>query len=166
MKQLEHILSKAYLSKFWLWILNKGLNRVIPFNAPHQFYIEKIDLNHIQVKIPFIKKNLNHLKGIHACALATASEYACGFLLISRMSPSNYRLIMRSMHVDYIKQGKEDLFVNFNLSESQIEEIKKRLSESNQCLEILEVETRNLKGDLISVAKLEWQLKAWNFVNS
>lgn len=161
MKQLENILSKAYRSKFWLWILNKGLQRVIPFNAPHKFYIDKIDNNNIKVKIPYIRINLNHLKGIHACALATASEYACGFLLISRMSPSKYRLIMRSMHVDYIKQGKEDLFVNFTLSEERLSEIKNRLLESQQCLEILEVEVRNVKGDLISIAKLEWQLKSW-----
>ncbi len=166
MKQLENILNKAYKNKFWLWVLNKGLNRVIPFNAPHKFHIEKIDLNHIQVKIPYIKKNLNHLNGIHACALATASEFACGFLLISRLSPSKYRLIMRSMHVDYIKQGKTDLWVKFNLSEKKIEEIKTKLSESEQCLEILEVEVRNSKEELISIAKLEWQLKAWNFVNS
>lgn len=161
MKQLENILSKAYRSKFWLWVLNKGLHRVIPFNAPHKFYIDKIDNNTIQVKIPYIRKNLNHLKGIHACALATASEYACGFLLISRMSPSKYRLIMRSMHVDFIKQGKEELLVNFSLSEERITDIKNRLSESQQCLETLEVEVRNVKGDLISIAKLEWQLKGW-----
>lgn len=165
MKQLEHILNKAYKSNFWLWILNKGLNRIIPFNAPHKFYIDKIDLNNIQVNIPYIRKNLNHLKGVHACALATASEYACGFLLISRLSPSNYRLIMRNMHVDYVKQGKENLKVKFNLSEDRLLEIKRRLEVSQQSLEIFEVEIRNAKGDLISIAKLEWQLKEWKIVN-
>ena len=68
---------------------------------------------------------------------------------------------MRSMHIDYIKQGKEDLSVNFSLSEERLLEIKNRLLESQQCLEILEVEVRNIKGDLISIAKLEWQLKGW-----
>jgi len=166
MKQLEHILNKAYKNNFWLWILNKALNRIIPFNAPHKFYIDKIDLNNIQVNIPYIRKNLNHLKGVHACALATASEYACGFLLISRLSPSNYRLIMRNMHVDYVKQGKENLKVKFNLSEDRLLEIKRRLEVSQQSLEIFEVEIRNAKGDLISIAKLEWQLKEWKMVNN
>ncbi len=166
MKQLEHILNKAYKNNFWLWILNKGLNRIIPFNAPHKFYIDKIDLNNIQVNIPYIRKNLNHLKGVHACALATASEYACGFLLISRLSPSNYRLIMRNMHVDYVKQGKENLKVKFNLSEDRLLEIKRRLEVSQQSLEIFEVEIRNAKGDLISIAELEWQLKEWKMVNN
>ena len=162
MKKLENILAKAYKSKFWLWVLNKGLGRIIPFNAPHHFKIIELDQNNITVYIPYIRKNLNHLKGIHACALATASEYACGFLLISRLSPSKYRLIMRNLNIDFVKQGREELFVNFSLTEDRINEIKKKLESSPQCMELLEVEVRDVKKNLISVAKLEWQLKDWN----
>jgi acyl-coenzyme A thioesterase PaaI-like protein len=161
MKRLEKILPKAYESKFWLWVLNKGLGRVIPFNAPHQFKIIHIDKNTISVHIPFIRRNLNHLNGIHACALATASEYACGFLLISRLSPSKYRLIMRNLSIDFVKQGREELFVNFSLTDDRINVIKKKLESSPQCLELLEVEVKDAKGNLISIAKLEWQLKDW-----
>ncbi len=162
MKKLENILAKAYKSKFWLWVLNKGLGRIIPFNAPHHFKIIAVDPNSITVHIPYIRKNLNHLKGIHACALATASEYACGFLLISRLSPSKYRLIMRNLSIDFVKQGREELFVNFSLTEDRINEIKKKLESSPQCMELLEVEVRDVNKNLISVAKLEWQLKDWN----
>ena len=73
---------------------------------------------------------------------------------------------MRSMHVDYTKQGKSDLFVKFNLSEERIEIIKNKLQNEPQCLEILEVEVRDAKQNLISVAKLEWQLKEWTKINS
>jgi acyl-coenzyme A thioesterase PaaI-like protein len=161
MQRLEKILPKAYESKFWLWVLNKGLGRVVPFNAPHRFKIIHIDKNNISVCIPFIRKNLNHLNGIHACALATASEYACGFLLISRLSISKYRIIMRNLSIDFVKQGREELYVKFSLSDERINEIKKKLESSAQCLELLEVEVRDGKGNLISVAKLEWQLKDW-----
>lgn len=160
-KNLESILQKAYKSKFWLGILNIVLSYVIPFNRPHKFKIKELTQNSITVHIPYIRKNLNHLKGIHACALATASEYACGFLLISRMSSSKYRLIMRSMHVDYTKQGKTDLKILFKMEENKIEELKNKLSNSSQCLEILEVEVRDINDSLISIARLEWQLKEW-----
>lgn len=164
-KSLESILLKAYKSTFWLRVLNIILSYVIPFNKPHRFKITELRENSISVRIPYIRKNLNHLKGIHACALATASEYACGFLLISRMSSTKYRLIMRSMHVDYIKQGKGDLKINFKIDESRLEELKNKLSNSTQCLEILEVEVRDLKDNLISIAKLEWQLKEWKAIS-
>ncbi len=163
---LEQIVKKAYTSKFWLEILNYGLWFKIPFNKPHRLRVIELNSNSITVKIPFNRKNLNHLKGIHACALATASEYACGFLLISRMSADKYRLIMRSMHVDYIKQGKSDVYVKFNLDENRIEEIKSKLKTEKQCLEILEVEVRDNHQNLISVAKLEWQLKEWGNIKN
>lgn len=162
--KLEEIVKKAYASKFWLEILNYGLWLKIPFNKPHILRIISLRENSITVKIPYIRKNLNHLKGVHACALATASEYACGFLLISRLSSDKYRLIMRSMHVDFIKQGKSELYVTFNLNENRVEEIKQKLRETSHCLEILEVEVRDAQQNLISMAKLEWQLKEWGSI--
>lgn len=73
---------------------------------------------------------------------------------------------MRSMHVDYIKQGKSEVYVNFNLDENKINEIKSKLEKQPQCLEVLEVEIRDAKQNLISIAKLEWQLKDWKRVES
>ena len=162
--KLEEIVEKSYTSKFWLEILNYGLWFKIPFNKPHLLRITSLSRNSISVKIPYKRKNLNHLRGIHACALATASEYACGFLLISRLSADKYRLIMRSMHVDYIKQGKSDVYVNFSIDENRILEIKEKLEREPQCLEVLDVEVRDAKQNLISIAKLEWQLKDWKRV--
>jgi hypothetical protein len=69
------------------------------------------------------------------------------------------------MHVDYTKQGKSDLFVQFNIAEERIEIIKNKLQSEPQCLEILEVEVRDTQQNLISVAKLEWQLKEWTKIN-
>ncbi len=158
---LEQVLTRAYTSKFWLRMLNIGLWYKIPFNKPHRFKIVSLSENEIRVHIPYIRKNLNHLNGIHACALATASEYACGFLLISRLSSSKYRLIMRSMQLDFIKQGKQDLYIHFQIPEDRISEIKNKLRETTQCLEWLEVEVRDKDQNLISIAKLEWQLKEW-----
>lgn len=166
MLNLENIVKRAYTSKFWLEILNYGLWFKIPFNKPHRLRIIELSENSISVRIPYVRKNMNHLKGIHACALATASEYACGFLLISRLSADKYRLIMRSMHVDYTKQGKSDVYVKFNLDENRIEEITSKLKIEKQCLEILEVEVRDKQQNLISVAKLEWQLKEWKSITS
>ncbi len=166
MLNLENIVKRAYTSKFWLEVLNYGLWFKIPFNKPHRLRIIELSENSISVRIPYVRKNMNHLKGIHACALATASEYACGFLLISRLSADKYRLIMRSMHVDYTKQGKSDVYVKFYLDENRIEEITSKLKIEKQCLEILEVEVRDNQQNLISVAKLEWQLKEWKSITS
>lgn len=166
MAKLDYILERAYKSSFWLGILNIAMFYTIPFNAPHRFRIKFLSKNKIIIKIPYIRNNLNHLKGIHACALATASEYACGFLLISNLSASKYRLIMRSMHVDFVKQGKSNLKVEFNLDDATIEKIREELEIKGQELYTYKVECRNEKGELISIASLEWQLKNWKLLNN
>ena len=69
---LNTITQKATNSKFYLWLLNQGLSYMIPFNKPHGFKIVKISEEKIRTKLPYKRKNLNHIKGIHACAMATA----------------------------------------------------------------------------------------------
>ncbi|MFN0189743.1 MAG: DUF4442 domain-containing protein, partial [Bacteroidia bacterium] len=68
---LNSILDKAKNSSFYLFLLNLVLRRIIPYNAPHRFKVEKVNEESLEVSIPFIKKNKNHINGIHACALAT-----------------------------------------------------------------------------------------------
>jgi len=69
-------------SKVNFWLLAKVINRVIPFNKPHDFTLMEGSNGLIQVKIPYARKNMNHLKGIHACAMATGGELVAGLNLI------------------------------------------------------------------------------------
>ena len=80
--QIEQIIQNAENSSFGLWWLNFLLARLIPFNKPHSIKVIKISKSEIQTNIPYKKKNLNHIKGIHACGLATAAEFASGLLLL------------------------------------------------------------------------------------
>lgn len=161
---MNGILEKAKKSAFWMWTLNKILQRVIPFNKPHGILITSLSDNAIIAKLPYKRRNLNHLKGMHACALATASEYACGLLLISRMDASKYRLIMKTMHMDYLHQGKTDVEVRFNLEENYIHNLKRRIDETQTVLEKFIVKAYNTKGEHLCTAELEWQLKSWTLL--
>ena len=118
----NRLIEKAKRSRFWLWCLNGVLCRTIPFNRPHRLEVLKITDDSIEVKIPYRKSNLNHLKGLHACVLAAASEYAMGFLLISRLNPARYRLIIQSLEVSYHFQGKRDSIAKFFLPKDWFEQ--------------------------------------------
>ena len=69
------LIEKAKTSHLYLRFLNWGLYRMIPFNAPHGFEIAEITDWEVKTVLPYIRKNLNHINGIHACALATVSEF-------------------------------------------------------------------------------------------
>src|SRR5690606_9167838 len=111
------LIKHAQNSKFGLWKLNFLLQRFIPFNRPHGIKIVSLNPNRVEVNIPYKKKNLNHIKGLHACGLATAAEFSSGFLLLSRLGMENYRLIMQSLEVEYFYQGKKNATAVYEISE-------------------------------------------------
>jgi acyl-coenzyme A thioesterase PaaI-like protein len=91
------------LSRAWL---NFILPWMIPFNRPHGFKVVPLPEGGISVQIPYWRINRNHIKGIHACALATAAEMCSGLSVLEHLDPKHYRLIMRSLHMDYHYQAK------------------------------------------------------------
>ena len=110
-------IERAKHSRFYLWLLNVGLLRMIPFNKPHGFRIMEIGDYDIKLLLPYKRKNLNHIRGLHACALATISEYTTGLLLISKLGFDRYRIIMQRLEMDYHYQGKMDATAHFSISE-------------------------------------------------
>ena len=96
MKYLLGIFSRAKHSSFFLFLLNLILGYSIPFNKPHRIRVTAVHDNGVSVRLPYRRKNRNHLKGIHACALATAAEYASGLSLLLVFG-TEYRLIMKNL---------------------------------------------------------------------
>lgn len=161
------LLQNARESKFGMWKLNFLLQRFIPFNKPHDLKVICVEPNKVQVKMPYRKSNLNHIKGLHACGLATAAEYSSGLLLLSRLGMKNYRIIMESIDVKYSYQGKTDAIATYELSDDDyqttvIEPIEKDGIAYKECTIYL----HDAKGNLLCTAKTNWQLKSWKDVKT
>src|SRR3990167_7232969 len=115
MKALFTLIQKSKTSKKHLWLLNRVMNHHVRFNKPHGFQIIKIEENAVQTFAPYHKKNFNHVKGIHACSIATVGELAAGLLLMSHFSPINYRVIMSNISIDYHYQAKKNIMATATL---------------------------------------------------
>lgn len=158
---------KAQHSSFYLWLLNLGLSRTIPFNRPHGFKVIEIKDDILKTLLPYRKSNFNHIKGIHACALATVSEFTTGFLMVSRIDPKKYRIIMKTMEMDYHYQGKMDAIAVFAVSEKWLEEkIYKPLEEAESTVVICEIKIHDKEGNHLSTGKVHWQVKEWDKVKT
>ena len=118
----NRIVQKAKTSSFYLTLLNWSLNRMIPFNKPHGFRILEIGDHHLRTLIPYRRRNFNHIRGLHACALATISEFTTGFLLVSKLDAKKYRLIMQRLEMDYHYQGKMNATATFTISEDWLQQ--------------------------------------------
>lgn len=164
---IQKLVAKAQTSAWYKLILNLGLDRMIPFNSPHGFKVTEIDANRVKVLLPYKKKNFNHIRGIHACALATVSEFTTGFLLTTKLDPSRYRLIMQRLEMDYHYQGKMDATASFEATNSWLEEnVFSPLKERESVVITCEVKIHDISGNHLTTGKIFWQIKEWQKVRT
>lgn len=156
------LLKKAEQSSFALMLLNIGLKRMIPFNSPHRFKIINVAPASITITAPYIRRNKNHVNGIHACALATLCEYSCGLMLARTFDPKTYRVILKELKVNYQYQAKEEVITNYSLPESTISSIKQTLTTEDAALCTLIVTINDKQGNIICTGEVTWQVKPWN----
>jgi hypothetical protein len=161
------VYQKAKTSPFYLRLLNWSLSRMIPFNKPHGFKIVSLTDHSLKTIIPYRKSNFNHIRGLHACALATISEFTTGFLLVSKLDAKKYRLIMQRLEMDYHYQGKMDAFAEFEISEQWLDEkIYKPLATSESVVINCQVKIADAKGNQLTTGNVFWQIKDWNKVRT
>ena len=163
----ELMVEKARKSPFYLWLFNRFLERMIPFNKPHGFKITRIEKSLVETHLPYKRKNLNHIKGIHACALATLSEFTTGLLLLTGLPPNKYRIILQDLEIKYHYQAKKAVNARFEIKEEWVNEnVTKPLNTDNSTVVPCEVKIYDVDENHISTAKVYWQLKDWKEVKT
>ncbi|MGY6561528.1 MAG: DUF4442 domain-containing protein [Luteibaculaceae bacterium] len=167
MLSLNELRTKAQKSNFWMWFMNFFLYRFIPFNKPHGFRIITIDDYATEVLIPYKKVNFNHIKGIHACAMATAAEYCTGFTLLNALDAKKYRLILQHLEMQYHYQGKTDLIASFTTTQSFLDEqVINPLKTEEKILVTSTCELYDKNKNHVATGKTTWQIKSWDKVKT
>jgi acyl-coenzyme A thioesterase PaaI-like protein len=165
--RLPDLLLKARDSGFWRWVLNLLLSRMIPFNRTHGVKILTLGEHRVQTTAPYRRRNLNHLRGIHACCIATVAEFSSGLLFLSRLNPNRYRLIMAGMEIDYHYQAKAAIVATTDLTDAELKErVLKPLSNQESVRTTLTSEVHDPAGNLVATARITWQIKAWDKVQN
>lgn len=161
------ITEKAKHSGLYLKVLNWFLDRLVPFNKPHRIRVLHIADYSLKTLLPFRKKNLNHIRGLHACALATLSEFTTGFLLVSRLDSAKFRLIMQRLDMEYHYQGKTDATAEFSVSEQWFSEnIYEPLKTRDAVVVPCEIKIHDSSGNHLTTGRVLWQIKNWDKVRT
>jgi acyl-coenzyme A thioesterase PaaI-like protein len=164
---LPDLLRKARTSPLRLRLLNLLLGRVIPFNRPHGFAIERIESDKIITRAPYRRRNHNHIRGIHACAIATVAEFSSGLILLAKLDPSKYRLIMARLEIDYLYQAKQEIFATTILDEPLLQEkILLPLQQEAAVNFTQETLVTDQQGNQVASARITWQVKPWDKVRT
>jgi acyl-coenzyme A thioesterase PaaI-like protein len=161
------IIEKAKHSSIYLKLLNWSLNRMVPFNKPHGFKVTEIGDFRLKTLIPYKKKNLNHIGGLHACALATISEFTTGFLLVSKLDGKKFRLIMQRLEMEYHYQGKMNATAEFLTSDEWFSKnIYEPLKINDAIVVPCEIRVHDVQGNHLTTGRVFWQIKNWSKVKT
>lgn len=167
MDKFNKAIEDARTSNFKRWMLNKFIGKFIPFNGPHKFKIVDITDDGFEIEMPYIKKNLNHLKGLHACGLATLSELSAGLALIRKVGFKDYRLIMQELNMQYYYQAKMPVRVKYELTEEWLQtNVKDPLGSEGSVFVELKTEVYDLEKNHICTGTTKWQVKKWTSVKT
>jgi len=113
------------------------------------------------------RRNRNHIAGVHACAIATIGEFSAGVMLLSRLDPTRYRLIMSRLEVEYLYQAKQDIIAETQLEEAELKnEILDPLNEKSTIYKTIETLVTDTSGRKIARLKTKWQIKSWDKVQT
>lgn len=140
---------------------------IIPFNRPHGFRLVPLKEGGITVEVPYWRINRNHIRGIHACALATAAEMCSGLSVLERLDPKEYRMIMRELRMQYHYQAKKRTIAKSVPSAREIEEhvvAPLRLQDAVEYTN--EVLLHDTSGNHIATGTVTWQVKPWSKVRT
>jgi len=167
MIQPDQLMAKAEHSDFNRWLLNRALNHMIPFNKPHGFKILEISKSAVKTLIPYKKRNFNHIKGLHATALATLSEFTTGLLLLHNLGARNYRIILQRLDIEYHYQGKMDAIAEFEITPEWLQEhIIGPLEHADSVVAPCPIDIVDTQGNKLTSATIYWQLKSWKKVKT
>jgi acyl-coenzyme A thioesterase PaaI-like protein len=161
------MLEKAKTSKRYLALLNFGLFRMIPFNKPHGIKIVEIKDRSAKTIFPYKKSNFNHIKGLHACGLATVSEFTTGIVLLSSLDSKKYRIIMQKMEMNYHYQGKMDSYAEFSITDEWLKnEVINPIAANDSVVVNCEVKVTDSAGHHLTTGNIYWQVKSWSKVKT
>lgn len=165
-KKLASLIQKSEHSKMYLWLLNRVMRHAVPFNKPHGFTVIDITAHHVTTAAPYRKKNFNHVRGIHACAIATVGELAAGIVLMYHFSPATYRFIMSTMQIDYHYQAKKNITAMATLSMEDKLNVLNSLEHTDKTTQLIISEVRDADHQLVATVRTTWQIKSWKNVKT
>ncbi|HRH16061.1 MAG TPA: DUF4442 domain-containing protein [Aquabacterium sp.] len=95
------------------------LGQVVPMVGTARLHFEEVSSQRVVVTIRNRRKVQNHIKGVHAAAMALLAETATGFCVGMNL-PDDKLPLIKTLHVDYLKRAQGDMKAVAQLSPEQI----------------------------------------------
>ncbi|AUH51372.1 DUF4442 domain-containing protein [Chromobacterium sp. ATCC 53434] len=101
-------------------VLSMMFGKIVPFLSTAGLRFEEVGHQRLSVSIRNRKKVQNHIRGVHAAAMALLAETSTGFVVGMNM-PDDKLMLLKSMKVNYIKRSQGDMRAVATLTPQQIQ---------------------------------------------
>ena len=146
------------------WLFSRLMQEVIPFNRPHAISVIELSPSSCKVYLPEKYRNKNHLRTMHACAIATAAEYVSGLNVVQAFDMEKFRLIMSRIEVDYVRRPDGYCHAESGISNEHMSQINRELdAEGVSKFSLVSIVTDS-KNEKVAEATVYWQVKSWQKV--
>lgn len=105
------------------WLTSFMLGNVVPMVGSAGLRFEELSSERVVVTIRNRRKVQNHIKGLHAAAMALLAETATGFC-VGMNVPDDKLPLIKTMKVDYLKRAQGDMKAVAQLRPDQIQQIR------------------------------------------
>ncbi len=104
------------------WAMSFAFGKVVPMVGTAGLRFEEMSSERVVVSIRNRKKVQNHIKGLHAAAMALLAETATGFCVGMHL-PDDKLPLMKTMKVNYMKRAQGNMTAVAQLRPEQIRQI-------------------------------------------
>lgn len=130
------------------WLFSWLLGRMVPYSGTVRPLVEVFDPGHARIRLRDRRRVRNHLRSIHAIALANIGELASGLAVIGGL-PAGVRGILTGIEVEYVKKARGALVAESRCEITGITESVDR---------IVEADVRDESGDTVATIRATWRL--------
>lgn len=99
------------------------LGQVVPMVGAAGLKFDEVTTERVAVSLKSRRRVQNHIKGVHAAAMALLAETATGFCVGMNL-PDDKLPLIKSMHIDYLKRAQGSMRAVASLSEAQRQQIR------------------------------------------
>jgi acyl-coenzyme A thioesterase PaaI-like protein len=129
-------------------LFSKVLGKVVPYTGTLGARLQLLEPGHCVVFLRERRGIRNHLRSVHAMALANLGEMVTGLALMNSL-PEQARGILTGFEMDYLKKARGKL----------VAECRCAVPPNNTEREyILDGEIRDAAGDVVAVARARWRV--------
>lgn len=108
------------------------LEENIPLLKAMGVKIESLGEGEAVTSMPFKPDNLNHVGTIYAGALFSHAEVTAGVTLFSRFSPTDFRLLIKHMEIEYKKKVTTDVTGKAKIDDDLLDLVRKDLEDDGR----------------------------------